>query len=140
MPLCYLLVVEVFILLSRNLLKIEVFSYQPPEANARTPIVFVLTGLNRDADKYRDDWVENARKNKLIVIAPHFSQQDYPGSDGYNLGNIINSQTGKLNPQGEWAFSVIDSLFAEMQKQGITQQKAITCLAIVPAVSLSTAC
>ncbi|HGH5359739.1 TPA: hypothetical protein ACJI3H_000260 [Yersinia enterocolitica] len=80
--------------------KIEVFSYQPPEANARTPIVFVLTGLNRDADKYRDDWVENARKNKLIVIAPHFSQQDYPGSDGYNLGNIINSQTGKLNPQG----------------------------------------
>ncbi|HDL6615430.1 TPA: hypothetical protein PXJ33_000365 [Yersinia enterocolitica] len=104
--------------------KIEVFSYQPPEANARTPIVFVLTGLNRDADKYRDDWVENARKNKLIVIAPHFSQQDYPGSDGYNQGNIINSQTGKLNPQGEWAFSVIDSLFAEMQKQGITQQKS----------------
>ncbi|HDL7748071.1 TPA: hypothetical protein PXP51_000357 [Yersinia enterocolitica] len=40
--------------------KIEVFSYQLPEANARTPIVFVLTGLNRDADKYRDDWVENA--------------------------------------------------------------------------------
>ena len=104
--------------------KIEVFSYQPPGANTRTPIVFVLTGLNRDADKYRDAWVKNARKNKLIVIAPYFSQQDYPGSDGYNLGNLINPQTGKLNPQGEWAFTVIDSLFTEMQNQRITQQKS----------------
>ncbi|WP_227729700.1 hypothetical protein [Yersinia proxima] len=104
--------------------KIQVFSYLPPEANALTPIVFVLTGLSRDADKYRDAWVENARKNKLIVIAPYFSQQDYPGSDSYNLGNIINPQTGKLNPQGEWAFTVIDGLFTEMQKQGITRQKS----------------
>lgn len=103
--------------------KIKIFSYQPPDANTHTPIVFVLTGLNRDADKYRDAWVENARKNKLMVIAPHFSQQEYPGSDGYNLGNLINRQTGKLNPTSEWAFTVIDSLFTDMQKQGITQQK-----------------
>lgn len=102
--------------------KIEVFSYQPPEATTQTPIVFVLSGLNRNADKYRDAWVENARKNKLTVIAPHFSKQDYPGSDSYNLGNLVDARSGKLNPKEAWAFTVIDSLFADMQQQGITQQ------------------
>ena len=103
--------------------KMEVFSYQPPEANAETPVVFVLTGLNRDADKYRDSWIENAKKNKLIVIAPRFSPEDYPGVDGYNLGNLVNAKTNKLNPESQWAFTVIDDLFADMQKKGITRQQ-----------------
>jgi poly(3-hydroxybutyrate) depolymerase len=103
--------------------KMEVFTYQPPGANAQTPVVFILAGLNRDADKYRDSWVENATKNKLIVIAPLYSEKDYPGNDGYNLGNLVNAKTDKVNPRGEWAFTVIDDLFANMQKQGITQQK-----------------
>ncbi|WP_413735517.1 hypothetical protein ACL2XP_22755 [Sodalis sp. RH21] len=103
--------------------KMEVFSYQPPGADAQTPVVFILAGLNRDADKYRDSWVENATKNKLIVIAPRFGEEDYPGNDGYNLGNLVNSKTGKTNPRGEWAFTVISDVFASMQKQGITKQK-----------------
>ncbi|MFC0226965.1 hypothetical protein [Serratia aquatilis] len=104
--------------------KMEVFSYQPPNADANTPVVFVLTGLNRNADEYRDSWVENAKKSKLIVIAPLFSEQDYPGNDGYNLGNIENPKTHKVNPKGEWAFTVIDDLFNDMRKQGITQQQS----------------
>lgn len=103
--------------------KMEVFSYQPPNANAETPVVFVLTGLNRNAAEYRDSWIENAKKNNLIVIAPLFSQTEYPGTEGYNLGNIENPKTQKVNPKGQWAFTVIDELFSDMQKQGITQQK-----------------
>lgn len=103
--------------------KMEVFSYQPPGANANTPVVFVLTGLNRNAAEYRDSWVENAKKNKLIVIAPLFSEADYPSNDGYNLGNIENAKTHQVNPKGEWAFTVIDDLFADMQKQGVTKQQ-----------------
>lgn len=103
--------------------KMEVFSYQPPGADANTPVVFVLTGLNRNAAEYRDSWVENAKKNQLIVIAPRFSEADYPGNDGYNLGNIENAKTHQANPKGEWAFTVIDDLFADLQQQGITKQK-----------------
>ncbi|AHG21540.1 hypothetical protein Z042_19455 [Chania multitudinisentens RB-25] len=103
--------------------QMEVFSYQPTGADANSPVVFVLTGLNRNAAEYRNSWIENAEKNKLIVIAPLFSEADYPGNDGYNLGNIENPQTHQLNPKGQWAFTVIDELFTEMQKQGITQQK-----------------
>ena len=103
--------------------KMEVFSYQPPGADANTPVVFVLTGLNRNAAEYRDSWVENAKKNQLIVIAPRFSEADYPGNDGYNLGNVENAKTHQANPKGEWAFTVIDDLFADLQQQGITKQK-----------------
>lgn len=104
--------------------KMEVFSYQPPGANVDSPVVFVLTGLNRNASEYRDSWIENAKKNNLIVIAPLFSTADYPGNDGYNLGNIEDTKTHQLNPKEQWAFTVIDELFAEMQKQGITRQKS----------------
>jgi poly(3-hydroxybutyrate) depolymerase len=102
--------------------RMEVFSYQPPGADANTPVVFVLTGVNRNAAKYRDSWVENAKKNKLIVIAPLFSQTDYPGTNGYNLGNIENTKTHQVNPEGQWSFTVIGDLFANLQQQGITRQ------------------
>lgn len=104
--------------------KMEIFTYQPAGADANSPVVFVLPGLNRNADEYRDSWVENAKKNKLIVIAPRFSPTDYPGNDGYNLGNIENVKTHKVNPRGAWAFTVIDDLFANLQQQGITKQKS----------------
>jgi len=104
--------------------KMTVFSYLPAGADANTPVVFVLTGLNRNADTYRDSWVENAKKYKLIVIAPQFSEQDYPGTEGYNLGNLQDKVTHTANPKGLWAFSVIDELFAELQRQGVTQQKS----------------
>ncbi|QTF09088.1 hypothetical protein HC231_15130 [Brenneria izadpanahii] len=102
---------------------VTVFSYQPPNAGADTPIVFVLTGLNRNADDYRNSWIENARKSGLIVIAPMFSKADYPGVDGYNLGNLENVKTHRANAKGEWTFTVIDDLFADLQKQGITRQR-----------------
>ncbi|CPR17949.1 hypothetical protein [Brenneria goodwinii] len=110
--------------LPQNGNKMEVFSYKPTGATKDSPIVFVLTGLNRNAAEYRDSWIENARKNKLIVIAPLFSTADYPGVDGYNMGNMENKQTNTPNPREAWAFSVIDRLFTDMQKQGITQQKS----------------
>lgn len=58
-----------------------------------------------------------------MVIAPRFSEQEYPGHDGYNLGNMVNAKTGKTNPRDEWAFTVINDVFAYMQQQGITTQK-----------------
>ncbi|MEC5317622.1 hypothetical protein VSX61_01515 [Brenneria populi subsp. brevivirga] len=102
--------------------KMTVFSYRPPNADADSPVVFVLTGVRRNADDYRNSWIENARKNNLIVIVPRFAKTDYPGADGYNLGNMENVATHRLNPKGQWSFSVIDDLFADLQQQGITRQ------------------
>lgn len=110
--------------LETNNKTIEVFTYKPPTANADTPVVFVLTGLKRNAAHYRDSWVENAKKNNLTVIVPEFSNKNYPGVDGYNLGNLTNTASGTTNPRSEWAFTAIDEMFKKMQALGITRQKS----------------
>lgn len=102
--------------------KIGVYSYVPKQAKADSPIVFVLAGVNRNASDYRDSWIENAEKNNLIVISPHFSEKDYPGVNGYNLGNILDHQTGKINPKETWSFSVIEDIFYYLKKEKITEQ------------------
>lgn len=102
--------------------RIEVASYVPEGADARTPTVFVLTGLKRNADDYRDAWIDAADEYGFTIVVPHFSQRDYPGVAGYNLGNLTNAD-GKPNPPEAWSFSVIDTLFSQMQASGQTERK-----------------
>ena len=99
------------------------FSYRSPRSSPDTPIVFVLTGTNRNAQEYRNYWVEQAKENNLTVVVPLFSQSDYPGAESYNLGNLQNVWH-QTNSERQWAFSVIERLFSEMQRQGMTNQQS----------------
>ncbi len=102
---------------------LEVFSYQPVGADATTPIVIVMTGVDRNAATYRNDWMTVADQYHLRVIVPRFSEQDFPGAAGYNLGNLVDAKTHRKLPASQWAFTIVDTLFSQMQKQGITSQQ-----------------
>ncbi|HFC01075.1 MAG TPA: alpha/beta hydrolase [Phaeodactylibacter sp.] len=78
-------------------------------------IVIVMPGLNRNADEYRDAWLELANEYRLLIIAPQFSTEYYPDSRCYNLGNMFDSD-GKLIPEEKWSFSIIDPLFDFVKK------------------------
>ena len=75
----------------------------------------LLHGAGRNAREYRDAIVSKANEYNFIVIAPEFSTKNYPGGDGYNLGNVFldgdNPTDNSLNTESEWAFSVINPLF-----------------------------
>lgn len=90
--------------------EINVYYHRPAETEADAPIVFVLHGLNRNADDYRDNWIELANKGRFIVLAPEFSDVDFPATSGYNLGNIVNA-AGDPKPEAKWSFSVIEHIF-----------------------------
>src|SRR5471032_494737 len=102
---------------------LEVFSYQPVGADATTPIVIVMTGVDRNAATYRNDWMTVADQYHLRVLVPHFSEQDFPGAAGYNLGNLVDPKTHHHQPKSQWAFTLVDSIFTTLQKQGVTTQK-----------------
>jgi len=57
----------------------------------------------------------------FIVVAPEISSSLFPGGDGYNLGNVYidgdNPSPQTLNPESEWAFSLIEPLFDYMKQQ-----------------------
>ncbi|MBF7982631.1 MULTISPECIES: hypothetical protein [Rahnella] len=102
---------------------LEVFTYQPAGADENTPVVMVMTGVDRNASTYRNDWITVADQYHLRVIVPHFSEQEFPGAAGYNLGNLVDSKTHRRLPKSQWAFSMVDNLFTTLQKQGVTGQK-----------------
>ena len=64
---------------------------------------------------------EPITNNNFIVIVPEFSEANFPGGDQYNLGNVYvdgdNPTANTLNPESEWAFSVIEPLFDYVKTQ-----------------------
>ena len=91
---------------------IPVWTYVPEDVDAAlAPILIVMHGASRDADRYRDEWRGSAREHGLVVIAPEFGRRDFPSSRAYNLGNVFDKDSRFPNSSKRWSFSVIEPLF-----------------------------
>ncbi len=80
------------------------------------PIVFVLHAADRDAITTRDTWHELAKKHDFLLVVPQFSDHDFPGSTGYERGNVYD-ENGKLLPTAAWSFSAIEPIFEEVRRR-----------------------
>ena len=100
---------------------INVYYYIPPTKTETTPILFVFHGTDRNAKDYRNAMLAKAEQLGFIVIAPEFSEQNFPNGDGYNLGNVFldgdNPSANTLNPENKWTFSIIEPLFDFVKTQ-----------------------
>jgi len=69
-----------------------------------------MHGVNRDAQDYREDWAEWARREKAVLLVPEFDEAHWPGSRAYNLGNRFDAEGRQLPPE-QWSFQVIERIF-----------------------------
>ena len=95
--------------------------YHIPDGNITSmPILMSFHGGSRNADDYRDYWVNMANNSNFMVFAPEFESGDF-SSDEYNLGNIFddgdNPSSGTYNPIEEWTFSMLDPLFEYVKSE-----------------------
>ncbi len=95
---------------------LTVYSYLPSNYKDSSPVLFVMHGNSRTAEKYRDDWINIAEKHNALLLVPHFSRENgFPEDDQYNMGNMfdMDSQENLLapNPGSEWSYSLIDPIF-----------------------------
>ena len=79
------------------------------------PIVIVFHGDERNANEYRDIWVNASNQYGFMVFDPEFNSIDFPGGSSYIIGNVYQDgnfpTTQTLNNESVWTFSMIEPLF-----------------------------
>lgn len=82
---------------------IEVFTYRPKEVKDG-PILFVIHGIDRNPDTYRDNAKVLADRLGMIVVAPHFDKQRFR-TDSFQYGGIV--EKGLLRPRETWTADLL---------------------------------
>jgi len=82
---------------------IRVHYVEPAGVSEDAPAIIVMHGTRRNADEYRDNWIELAREHGFRVYAPEFDAERFPGAAGYNLGGA--------GEAGVRAFDAIEPLY-----------------------------
>ena len=88
---------------------IDVFYYAPERDLRMSRILVVMPGRGRNADEYRDEWLEHAAREDALLLVPEFPDDSYSVAE-YNLGNVVD-ESGGVVPKDEWTFSVIEALY-----------------------------
>lgn len=104
---------------------LPVWYQRPKTVTPATRVVIVMHGVNRDADRYRDEWSGLALSCDFIVIVPEFGNADFPGSAGYNTGFFADAD-GTLRPRRLWSFAAIEPLFDEVRRRMGTDAERYT--------------
>jgi poly(3-hydroxybutyrate) depolymerase len=98
-------------------LELQVFTYRPEQWTGDR-MLFVLHGVLRNAEEYRDHAVSMAERFRVLVIAPRFDAERFP-SRAYQRGGILRDD-GSTAPAAEWTYARIPELAAAMRAR--TQQ------------------
>ena len=93
---------------------VPVFITVPSPLRADLPVVFVMHGVQRNAEDYRDQWHSLALENGFVTVVPEFSQANFPGAAAYNFGNVFDADGAPVD-ESLWSFSAIEAIFRELK-------------------------
>ena len=93
---------------------IRVFYHAPAQITPETDLWIVIHGAGRNAEGYRDGFVEPLGSDNVLLIVPEFTTDNFPGSKAYNLGNM-DAGRGRFHPEPVWTFSIIERLFDKVR-------------------------
>ena len=91
---------------------LPVFVAKPGKINKATRLVVVMHGRKRNAEEYRDQWIEAAKDLNLLVVVPEFSEKNFPEVWGFNYGNVMTPESEPIEKKLH-AFSSISPLANE---------------------------
>jgi poly(3-hydroxybutyrate) depolymerase len=95
---------------------LRAFITRPVHLAADRPVIFVMHGVNRNAEEYRDQWHDLANEYDFLLVVPEFSDRKFPGPERYNLGNVFD-EDGKANDETAWSYSAIERIFDEIRRR-----------------------
>ena len=79
---------------------VEILYTLPKEINNQTKVLFLIHGNSRDVKKYLNLWLEDAKDKNVILVAPHFTKENYTNFGTLQIakssGKILNDQSNNL--------------------------------------------
>jgi poly(3-hydroxybutyrate) depolymerase len=88
---------------------ITIWTYRPKEMASHAPVLFVMHGVQRDGERYRNEWRPYAEGEKALLLVPEFSAASFPGSAGYSAAKPgVRSADDDLTPA---AYSALEKIF-----------------------------
>lgn len=98
----------------------NIYYHIPYNATAESPVLMVFHGNGRDALESRDALIAKANSLDFLVVVPEFSRSNFPGGDGYILGNVFEDgdhpSEATLNDESIWTFSLVDPIFESFKE------------------------
>jgi len=91
---------------------LDVFMYRP-ERWIGQRMIFVMHGVLRNADEYRDHSVAMGDRLNALIVAPRFDSERFP-SRAYQRGGIMR-EDGSVAAKQEWTYSLIPHLAASVR-------------------------
>ena len=88
---------------------INIYYHIPDGSIKNMPVQIIMHGMDRNGDKYRDDWKDLADQYGFIVLAPQFSEDDF-SENAYQRGNVLN-ESGEFVPQDSMTYPIISEVF-----------------------------
>jgi len=96
-------------------LPLTVWTYLPSNYSADSPVLFVIHGNGRTAEKYRNAWVDIAERHSALLLVPHFTKEQFPLDSQFHQGNMFKTDSAdkilSSIPENKWTFLVIDPIF-----------------------------
>lgn len=87
-----------------------VWTYRLAGLRPTDRIIFVMHGVLRNADVYRDNWIRHAQIHRFVLVVPEMTQAQFPGDAGFNFGNMVDRQNNP-KPASQWAWLSIEKIF-----------------------------
>ena len=102
---------------------LDVIVYIPNEARANIPILIIIPGASRDAQRFHGSWLDLAKKHKFAVVTIGARKKYFPDEYAYNAGGVITDRGGFIK-EDKWLFSAIAPLFNDLKdRYGFTSEK-----------------
>ena len=95
---------------------IDVINYIPPNATQHTPLLVVIPGASRDAQRFHASWLDLAKKYHFSVLTIGASKEYFPDEYSYNAGNVIDEKGNSID-KSKWLFSAIEMIFNDFKKR-----------------------
>lgn len=124
---------------------ITIFYHKPENFTRNSKILLVIPGAGRNADDYRNSWINASEKHSVLIISPSYLEKEYNYGD-YHLGGIVKDldlskgisfkkgtnqvhidenviEFNVNDDREDWIFNDFDRIFKRIKKATKSKQK-----------------